>query len=68
MIELINNLEREQMELSFKITKLNNLLKSDKIKNIDKISLELIKTQLFFMNEYNDNLKLRIEHLKNING
>ena len=67
MEDLIDKLEREQLELSFKISKLTNFLKSDKNKYIDKISIELMKTQLFFMNEYNDNLLLRIKHLKDLN-
>ena len=66
MEDLIDKLEREQLELSFKISKLTNFLKSDKNKYIDKISIELMKTQLFFMNEYNDNLLLRIKHLRDL--
>lgn len=68
MLELINKIESEEKELSFKISNLEKFIKSDKIKRLDKESYELLRTQLFFMREYDETLKLRLKHIKYING
>lgn len=60
-MDWLERLIEERDELREKVTKLNTFLMSDKVKNITKKQLELLKQQEQYMFNYLHILNLRIE-------
>lgn len=68
MKELIEKLNQEHTELYSKLTKLRNLLASDKLKEINPVQQSLLKEQASAMQWYSNTLVMRIQHLKGLSN
>jgi hypothetical protein len=60
----IERLESEQTELTEKMNKLNEFLKSEKIKDIDPVQVTLLNIQIQAMTTYSQCLLERLVRLK----